>query len=260
MSTLLADKPLRLAIIHEKRPTARLIVDALADTLTTAPVLTYAYDNVLSESYAIARQIREKKVNAVVIVAFDRDTDQFWLSMRQADANVMAYIQVSGEPDRHNLCDRIGNTDGLITVSRTGAVNLAYRQQQMGALYDQYMTAYKDQSATSPDDSADLAASGTYLLLHDILPSAADDFTVSNLQHQITALQLSTGHGLMGEGFLLDNTSILNGAAVAIFQQRQDNQLCSLSPSDIATCSIGLQPFPTWRERVSQPQFASCID
>jgi ABC-type branched-subunit amino acid transport system substrate-binding protein len=259
VSALLANKSLRLAIVHEKRPAAQLIADALVDTLTTPPVLTYAYDNVLSESYTIAKQIREKKVNAVVIVAFDRDTDQFWLSMRQADANVLGYIQVSGEPDRRNFCERVGNSDGLIMVSRTGAVSPTYRQQHIGAIYNQYLAAYKDQTSAAPDESADLAASGTYLLLHDILPSAADDFTVSNLQHIITTQQLSIGQGMMGEGFSVNNT-FLNGAGVVIFQQRQDNQLCSLVPSEIATCSTALQPFLTWRERVSQPQFASCID
>ncbi|MEP6984836.1 MAG: hypothetical protein ABI970_04520, partial [Chloroflexota bacterium] len=209
---------------------------------------------------SVAQQIREKKVNVLVVVGFDRDTDNFWLSMRQTDANVLAYIQVSAEPDRSNGCEHVGNTDGLITVSRTGAVNPAYRQQHIGALYDQYLVAYKKQAAAVPDESADLAASGTYLLLHDILPLAADDFTVANLQRTLTTLQLSTGHGLMGEGFAVDGKSLLNGAGIAIFQQRQDNQFCSLAPSDIATCSSDLQPFPTWRERVSQPQFASCID
>ncbi|MBA3869914.1 MAG: ABC transporter substrate-binding protein [Anaerolineae bacterium] len=260
VSTLLADKPLRLAIIYQKRPAAQQIVDALASDLPTVPVLTYAYDNVLYDGESVAQQIREKKINALVVVGFDHDTDNFWLSMRQTDANVLAYIQVSAEPDRSNWCEHVGNTDGLITVSRTGAVNPAYRQQHIGALYDQYLTAYKEKSAAVPDESADLAASGTYLLLHDILPLAADDFTVANLQRTLTTLQLSTGHGLMGEGFAVDGKSLLNGAGIAIFQQRQDNQFCSLAPSDIATCSSDLQPFPTWRERVSQPQFASCID
>jgi len=260
VSTLLGDKPLRLAIIHEKRPAAQQIVDALSSTLATPPVLTYAYDNVLYESDSIAKQIREKKVNVLVIVAFDRDTDNFWLSMRQADANVLAYIQVNGESDQRNTCNTLGNTDNLITVSRTGSVNPEYRQQYVGALYDQYLTAYKDQFAAAPDQSADLAASGTYLLLHDILPLAADDFTVSNVQHQLTTVNVSSGHGLMGEGFSIDSTSTLNRAAVTIFQQRQSNQLCSIAPSDIGTCSATLQPFPTWRERVSQSQFASCVN
>jgi ABC-type branched-subunit amino acid transport system substrate-binding protein len=259
VATLLQDKPLRLAIIHEKRPAAQSIAHALDSRLVSAPVAIYEYDNVLNDSYTIAKQIREKKVNAVVIIAFDRDTDQFWLSMRQADANVLAYIQVSGESDRRNLCERVGNTDSIIMVSRTGAVSPTYRQQHLGAIYDHYLAAYKDQTSAAPDESADLAASGTYLLLHDILKDAASDFTMSNLQHIITTQQLSTGQGMMGEGFSVDN-DFLNGAGVTIFQQRQNNQLCSLVPSEIATCSTPLQPFPTWRERVSQPQFASCID
>ncbi|HEX2622979.1 MAG TPA: ABC transporter substrate-binding protein [Phototrophicaceae bacterium] len=260
ISTLLGDKqPLRLAIIHEKRPAAVQIADALSSTLTTPAVLTYAYDNVLSDSYKVAKEIREKKVNAVVVVAFNRDSDQFWLSMRQADANVIAYIQV-GEPDRRNSCERIGNSDSLITVSRTGVVNNTYREQQIGSVYDQYTSIYMKQFALLPDVVADLSASNTYLLLHDILPETVDDFTVSNVQQKIQAAKRPVGSGLMGEGFTIEGTSAVNQAAVAIIQQRQDNRLCSLFPSDIATCSAGLQPFPTWRERVSQPQFASCVD
>ncbi len=260
ITALLADKPIRLAIIHEKRSAAQLIVDSLSSALTTPPLLTYAYDNVLYESDTIAKQIRENNINAVVIIAFDRDTDQFWLSMRQADANVAAYIQINGEPDLRKTCDLLGNTDGLITVSRIGAVTPKYRQQRIGPIYDQFVAGYKAQSKAAPDESADLAASGTYLLLHDILPAAINDFTVSNLQYQITTANVASGQGLMSEGFSVDPKSIFNRAGLAIFQQRQDNQLCSLVPSSIATCSTTLRPFPTWRERVSQPQFASCVD
>ena len=260
VSALLGEKqPLRLAIIHEKRPAAQQIVDELSSSLSVPPVLTYAYGNVLSDSYTVAKQIREKKVNAVVVVAFNRDSDQVWLNMRQADANVMAYIQV-GEPDRRNSCERIGNSDSLITISRTGAVSDAYREQHIGLVYDQYTAIYMKQFALLPDATADLSASNTYLLLHDILPGAVNDFSVSNVQQKILASQITVGSGLMGEGFTVDAAAFINQAAVAIVQQRQDNRLCSLVPSEIATCNAGLQPFPTWRERVSQSQFASCVD
>ncbi len=260
VSTLLGEKqPLRLAIIHEKRPAAQQTADALSSSLSTPPVLIYAYDNELSDSYNVAKQIREKKVNAVVVIAFNRDSDRFWLNMRQADANVMAYIQV-GESDRCNSCQRIGNSDGLIIVSRTGAVSDIYREQQIGSLYDQYKAIYMKQFALLPDVTADLSASNTYLLLHNILPETVNDFTVSNVQQKIQAAQVAAGSGLMGEGFTIDSTALINQSAVAIIQQRQGQQLCLLFPSEIATCTAELLPFPTWRERVSQPQYASCVD
>ncbi len=257
VSTLLGEKqPLRLAIIHEKRPAAQQIADALSSSLSTPPVFTYAYDNVLANSYNFAKQIREKKVNAVVVVTFNRDFDLFWSNMRRADANVMAYIQV-GEPDRRNACDRIGNSDNLITISRTGAVSDAYREQQIGSVYDEYTAIYMKKFALLPDGAADLSASNTYLLLHDILPDVVNDFTVTNLQQKIQVAQVAVGSSLMGEGFTVKDN--VNQSAVAVVQQRQDNRFCSLFPSDIATCSAGLLPFPTWRERVSQSQFASCV-
>jgi ABC-type branched-subunit amino acid transport system substrate-binding protein len=260
VTSLLDKTPLRLAIVHEKRPAAQAVVDALIVSLSTPPTLIYAYDNVLTDGYAVAKQMREKKVNVMVIVAFDRDSDQMWLSMRQADANVLAYIQVGSEPTRRNACNRIGNSDHLVTITRTGAVSDAYRQQYIGAVDEHYTAAYMKQFALLPDAAADLSASSVYLLLHDLLPQTANDFTVSNIQRILQSAQLPTSSGIMGEGFQLDNTSFINQSAVAIVQQRQDNRFCSLFPSEIATCSADLQPFPTWRERVSLPEFASCVD
>lgn len=260
VATLLDKTPLHLAIVHEKRPAAQAVVDALIANLSTPPTLVYAYDNVLADGYAVAKQMREKKVNALVIVSFDRDSDQMWLSMRQADANVSAYIQVGSEPTRRNACNRIGNSDNLVTITRTGAVSDAYRQQYIGSVYERYTAAYMKQFALLPDPAADLSASSTYLLLHDLLPQTSDDFTVSNIQHILQSAQIPTSSGLMGEGFQLDNTLPINQSAVAIIQQRQNSRFCSLFSSDIATCSADLQAFPTWRERVSLPEFASCID
>ncbi len=260
VNTLLDDAPLRLAIVHEKRPAAQAVVDALTADLSAPPTLVYAYDNVLTDGYAVAKQMREKKVNALVIVAFDRDSDQMWLSLRQADANVLAYIQVGSEPARRNACNRIGNSDNLLTITRAGVVSDVYRQQHIGAIYEHYSAAYMKQFALLPDATADLSASSTYLLLHELLPQTADDFTVSNIQQMLQSAQLPSGSGLIGEGFQLDSTALFNQAAVAIIQQRQNNRFCSLFPADIATCSADLQPFPTWRERVSLPEFASCVD
>ncbi|MBI1280695.1 MAG: ABC transporter substrate-binding protein [Anaerolineaceae bacterium] len=258
VAPLLGEKqPLRLAIVHEKRPAAQQIVDALSSSLATAPMLTYAYENVMSNSYKFAKQIRESKVNVLVVVALNRDSIQFWSNMRQADANVKAYIQV-GEPDRRNSCERIGNSDGLITIGRTGAISDTFREDVLGAVYDQYRSIYLKQYALLPDVTADLSASNIYLLLHHILPDTISDFTVNNLQAKIQAAQIAIGSGLMGEGFTLKGDS--NQAAVAVVQQRQANKFCSLVPTDGATCSGGFQPFPTWRERVSQAQYASCVD
>lgn len=260
VSTLLEKTPLRLAIVHEKRPAAQAVVDALTAGLSTPPALVYAYENVLNDGYTVAKQMREKKVNVVVIVAFDRDSDEMWLNMRQADANVSAYIQVGSEPTRRNACNRIGNSDHLVTITRSGAVSDAYHQQHIGTLYERYTAAYMKQFALLPDAMADLSASSTYLLLHELLPQTADDFTVSNIQQALQSVQLPIGSGLMGEGFQLDASLLVNQSSMAIIQQRQNNRFCSLFPSDIATCSADLQAFPTWGERVSLPEFASCVD
>jgi len=64
--------------------------------------------------------------------------------------------------------------------------------------------------------------------------------------------------GFMGEGLFIPLDIGANGYAVAVAQQRQDNQFCTISPSSIATCSQPLQSLPTWRERVTQAKYAAC--
>jgi hypothetical protein len=61
--------------------------------------------------------------------------------MRQADANVKAWIQVGIANYRLNTCNRLGNTDGLISISMIDEVNADYRRR-IGSLYEEYVATY----------------------------------------------------------------------------------------------------------------------
>jgi hypothetical protein len=201
--------------------------------------------------------MREENINIVVIVAFENDTDRLWYDLREADANIKAWVQVGDADYRLNTCDRLGNTDGLISVSTTGAVNTDYRLS-FDPIYEKYLGWYGEYFASAPDEKADLAASGVYLLLRHVLPQITGDWTTENIRAAMTSTEVLPPAGLMGEGLFIPENMGENGYAVAVAQQRQNNQFCTISPSSIATCSQPLQSLPTWRERVTQAHYASC--
>ncbi len=249
ITTLLDEgQVLRVGIIHEDLQRASAIAHGVSDRLNQPPLMREAYASRQSDGYRLAVRAREERMNVIVLAAFESGADRLWYNMRQADANLAAWVQVGGSQYRQDICWRIGNTDSLISVTALGAVPEAYRQQTLGYLYEQYHQHYMEKFGMQPAESADLAASGIMLLLRAVLPALEGAYTPENLH--IASQQASTVRGLMGEGWQPDPETLVNDAAVAIIQQRQKGAFCTIAPDYAVTCSLPLQSFPTWRERV----------
>jgi ABC-type branched-subunit amino acid transport system substrate-binding protein len=246
------------ALIHENRRLAQAVANGVLDTLNTPLIITQSYENHLSSSYRVAVAIRESAVNVVIVAAFENDADRLWYDLREADANIAAWVQVGGDSYRRHMCDRLGNTDSLISITATGPVSDDYRRS-LGPIYAQYTAAYATAFSRNPSERADLAASGVYLLLNSVLPAIADEeFTAATIREAILASNVAVAHGLMGEGLRFTPTTGNNQASVALVQQRQDNQFCTLYPAAIATCTQPMRPFPTWRERAKATEQNGC--
>jgi hypothetical protein len=184
----------------------------------------------------------------VIVAAFERHADRLWYQLREADANLAAWVQVGGDNYRHNMCSRIGNTDGIISVSAAGTVNDEYRLVTFPAFYDLYRSAYEEQFQRTPSERADLAASGMLILLRGILPYVDGNFTPNTILAATNTIT-GVGNGLMSESWNLDTDTWINRAAVAVVAQQQDGAFCTLAPDAVATCLQPLQILPTWRER-----------
>jgi hypothetical protein len=258
IAALLDEAAPQIALIHEDRPRVQSIAQGITEALNVPPMIEHSYENQLNDSYSLAVDMREYGINTVVVVAFDQDTDRLWYNMREADANVEAWIQVGGDNFRRDTCNRLGNTDGLISISLSGGGSSQYRLASIGAVYEQYTASYQEQFGRAPSENADLAASGMYLLLRYILPTVAGDFTPESVRSAILSAEVDAPAGLMGEGLSIQADSGENGYGVAVVQQRQHNQFCTIFPSAVATCADPLQSFPTWRERVTDAQYATC--
>lgn len=245
------------ALVYDDRPRARMTADGLRTGLDN--VQEYTYTAPLSSAYNLGVELREAAVNTVIVVGADNDADRLWRAMRQANANVQAWIQIGGSSYRRATCSRLGNTDGLITISTTGSASRDYYRNQIGALYDIYRAAYGARFQQSPGEQVDQAASGLYLLLRGVLPQT-ETFTSEGIQQAIVAADIPAPAGLLGEGLAFPFGAGTNTRAGSLIWQRQNGRFCTIYPDALATCDQPLQPFPTWRDRAKLEAETACQD
>jgi branched-chain amino acid transport system substrate-binding protein len=239
----------RVALVYEDRPRGAEVAASLRQPLGVRVAIDYGYRDELYNAYALAVDIREKKVDAVVLAAFDSDGNRLWYALREADANIGAWIHIGSEGYPRGLCQQMGNIDGFLSVDVAGSVSEMYRAKTLGSLYDHYRQAYVSAHGRQPSQLADLTASGVYLLLHHILPQVEGDYTAQSVRDAISSADIPPESSLMGEGFAVLPESWLNKNASVVISQEQKDQFCSVYPGAIATCSGSVQPFPTWRDR-----------
>ncbi|NWG18480.1 MAG: ABC transporter substrate-binding protein [Chloroflexi bacterium] len=249
-------EPLRTAVIYENRPRASAAAAELIAALDATPLRAHPYNNTLTDTYDLAVQIREMDINTVILIGFEDDGDRLWYDLREADANLRAWIHIGGEAYRRSTCNRLGNTDGLIAISAAGPASENYQRRALGALYDQYIQVYRQRFEREPGERANQTASGVYLLLRYAAP--ADDFSADGFRAAILAADAPAPAGLMGEG--VSFAAGANAEAAIIVTQRQNGQFCAVYPAALATCPDGLLPFPTWRERALIEEQTTCQD
>lgn len=243
---------LRVALVYEDNQRGRALAAGITQALDEPPVIEYLLTEGRADGYRIAVQMREQRVNVVMVAAFGPDADALWSDMRRADANVTAWVQVGGDQYRHDLCARLGNADGVMAISAAGAVSADYRQTATGPVYDAYVAAYEALFQRLPEARADLAASGMYVLLREILPRADGSYTPAAIQ-RAAANTVSTGTALMGEGWSVSAQTWANQQAVTLAAQQQNGTFCTVAPALLATCGLEFQPMPTWRDRARAP-------
>lgn len=242
---LLLNEPLQIALIHEDRPRAQHIAQGFRNSFEGGIVIDESYSNSLTNASSIAVDMREQGVNVVIVVAFHDDADRLWRAMRQADANVGAWLHVGGEDYQRSLCDRLGNTDNLLLVGTTSLINDAFPQVINATILSSYLQQYHNLYDTEPNYQANLSASGMYVLLTEILPQTDGDYSAEAIQQVLSATDMSR-MGMVGD------------AAAVVIEQNHTGTFCTVAPSGLSTCSEPLQSFPTWRERALTTTQRSC--
>jgi branched-chain amino acid transport system substrate-binding protein len=251
---------LQTALIYESRPRGQFVAEGLNMGLDASPLIRQSYSDFLDNAYSLAVAIREEEVNLVTLVAFDYDADWLWWALREADANIAAWIHVGSEGYKRELCQRYGNTEALISVTAAGAMSQRYQEAALGEIFTTYRSEYVSSFATLPDDTASIAAAGTYMLLRHVLNAVEGDLTPDTIRSAILSAEAPRGSGLMGEGLRFDPDSGENQYASAVIQQRQFGSFCTLWPEHGATCQEEVVHFPTWRQRALAEEQAVCSD
>ncbi len=245
----LGETELRAALIWERLPRTSALASGVRDTLPEL-VIDHEYSESLTGIEQLSRSIRENQVNTVFVAAYDRDALRLWYGLQDADANIKAWVQLDSDGYRRTLCDSM-TVEGFISVTAEGTIRSDYRRNQIGPLYQQYERTYLNTHGRESSPSADLSASGLYMLLHYVLPEVEGGLTADTIRETLLAADVPGGSGLMGEGlqFAMDQGVRVNARANAVIQQQQGTLFCSVSPAAGATCGGGLIPFPDWYDR-----------
>jgi ABC-type branched-subunit amino acid transport system substrate-binding protein len=243
LTPVLNSQPARVTLVAEDR--SRRLSDSLDEALN--PILEKRYRNLLRNAYPFAVQVREKKSNVVAVTAFEDDADQFWFDLRQADATISAWVQLTTDSVVPIPCARFGQAEAFISVGPVGPASADYRAS-LGGDYERFAKQYQEKFDVGPSPRADLAASGVYLLLRYALADA-ESFTPDGIRSAVLSAHIDQAAGFWGEGLDMEETTGLNRRAAVLVSQQQRAGLCVLEPAEVATCQQPVQPFGTWRQR-----------
>lgn len=234
ITPLHADEPLRLALVTSDQ--ARLTT--LADTVRQAiPPSSLVVDASFDENrYQTAVAIRETAANVVLALSLNDDAYALWSQMREADANVDAWLLFGQErlitPRYSNYLD----VNGLLVIGSHHIAVETIDQAIPAPYYEAFVTAYQAQMNRPLDLDALNAAVGTYALLTALPDDASVPLTSTRLR---AILQTMTDH----------QWHDLEDDMPLVVRQVQEDDYCLIAPRSLATCDDPLQPFPTWRDR-----------
>jgi hypothetical protein len=241
------DGELRVALVYDSSDRSRAIARGVRNVVESDPIIDYNLSE--GDVYTLAERIRDANIDALILSVPYIDGYTLWWMLRETDANVGAWIDVSSQGYRQWLCDEVVNVDGFISLDATGEISGAYRDG-LGEIARLYRRQYMRSFGSEPTETADLAASGVYLLLRHVLPNVENQYTSEAIRAAALSVNILEV-GLMGEGLAMQADGT-NSAASAIFSQQQGSRFCSVAPDSIVTCFASPMSFPTWRERAVQ--------
>jgi ABC-type branched-subunit amino acid transport system substrate-binding protein len=245
--SIMAGEPIRAALIHDTGQRGNAVAMGIARDHV---VLNVAYENRLEDVEGLAREMKRLGVNIVLISAFERDAINLWFAVRQVDLALRAWVQIGSDSYLGRLCEFGLSGDAVITVNRAGLTSETYREQALGEVYNAYGAAYLRLYGVQPDVQADLSASGIYMLLRGVLPQMRGDLSVQSLYNRLGGFTTDI-RGMFGESASFDDGIGISWEPSFVISQQQGGNLCSLSPTEGATCTSILSS-PSWRERTLQ--------
>ncbi len=254
------DEPLRVALIFEERTRSSEMADGARALLAERGqlVIEEPYDDSLFGTYNIGIQIRQQNVNTVIFSGFDDDGERLWYSLREADANILAWLHIGSEGYRQTICNRPSSAEGFIGVNASGPVDNDARRASMGGVYEAYREIYLRENSAIPTPDADLSAAGVYTLLTDVLPRVEGDIAPETVRAAILAQSVPVGQGMFGEGLQFEGGR--NLSSQAIVRQQQGPRFCTLAPGEYATCVSQVRLFEDWRSRaIAEESGVACI-
>lgn len=241
-----------IALIYNERERSTGIAQGIQSVLGDNILIKQVHAETIPASQ-LALDIRRQEIDVVILVTFQTVADSLWRSMRDADANVEGWLNVGDPGYRFGLCNRIGESDGLITIHRFAMTN------PDNDIFDEFATYYQTEFGKFPTERSHLTASGVYMLLSYVLPQFDDNPSADAIRDAIYSASADMGDGLMGEGLSVSAESGSNELASLVVQQNQSGAFCTASPSALATCST-VEEFSSWRDRAIMQDEQGCTE
>jgi branched-chain amino acid transport system substrate-binding protein len=258
-------KQLKVAVVYE---------DSLHGTTTSEAFIKkakqYGFQVVVVESYnvkavdlsSMVMKLKEANPDVLFGVHYFNDLVLFWRQAKEAKFNVGAYISCGSAgspkliPQLGEDVDYLFNTFRLLGEFNDGnySVNLQAFQPEAVSALKEFFKRYSDQYKVSEDqvpNTATLGFSGSWMLLHHVLPSCKSD---DPEEVRKTALSMDLGYGSIPHGVGMkfaqpgSPNQGLNEKFVAGVFQWQDGKFYCVWPEKYAVKAAQL-PMPDWDSR-----------
>ena len=236
--TSVLDEPLRLALVVEDTLHANMMADAVREQLGDIIVV----DETIARTSDVAVSIREADANVLLLISISGDANSLWFAMRQADANVDAWMFLGQEEltITRRYVDDADTTGVMIVGSQHFAVE-SIEQATSPEWYTLFLQEYGSLSDDAPDTEALSVAVGTHHLLVSVLSQVSSDMTSEAIRE------------IMQNTADIDLFNMTDELPLVVRQQ-QENGYCLLAPVSFVTCDEQMQVFPTWRQRALDNQ------
>lgn len=240
---------IKVAVANEDSSYGEAQVDALlkeAEKLGINVVTHERYSSSTIDLTAMMLRLKEKEPDVVFAVSYVNDAILFWNQAQQYSLNFKAFIGGGGgwsDPQFGKVQGQGAN--GILVIDMPSNIDSnKYKMDSTRQLAEKFRSMYlKESGEDKVPLSAEVVFTGTYILLHDVLPKAGPSYDADSIVEAAKTLDIN--ETIMGWTVHFDETN-QNEGATPVASQWKDGGTTLVWPFQWAEKEIENIPLPVF--------------